>query len=324
MSTTTMQAVCFNQDSNPHLQHLPIPKRNSLECLIKIKTAGICNTDLEIIKGYMGFNGILGHEFIGEVIEADSSNLIGKRVVGEICLGCGDCQWCRRGRKEHCPNRSVIGIDKKDGCFAEYITLPESNCIVVPDSISDQQAVFIEPLAAALRIIQQIQFNPENRVAILGDGKLGLLIAMVFTAIGTMPVTLFGHHYNKMNIIEHPLLTKKIAIDTCDHQQFDYLIEATGSKSGFADALNLVKPEGTIVLKSTISDLSDFNLAPVVINEISIIGSRCGHFQPAVNFLQSHCLPLEKMISATYPIEKWQEAFRRAQDHASMKVLIAF
>ena len=323
MSATTMQAVCFNQDENLHIQHLPIPKRNTGECLIKITTAGICNTDLEIIKGYMGFHGILGHEFIGKVIEADSSNLIGKRVVGEICLGCGTCQWCKRGRKEHCPNRSVLGIDKKDGCFAEYITLPESNCIIVPDSISDQQAVFIEPLAAALRIVQQIQFNPENRVAVLGDGKLGLLIAMVFTAMGTMPVTLFGHHSDKMNIVESPLLTKRISVDDCDCQQFDYIIEATGSKSGFSDALNLVKPEGTIVLKSTISDLSNFNLAPIVINEISIVGSRCGHFQPAVNFLQSHHLPLEKMITSTYPIEKWREAFKCAKDHASMKILIS-
>ncbi|MDX9702531.1 MAG: alcohol dehydrogenase catalytic domain-containing protein [Candidatus Auribacterota bacterium] len=324
MQANTMKAIILDHKNNLNLHHVPLPVRKTGECLIKVSKAGICNTDLEIIKGYMKFHGILGHEFVGEVICADSTDLIGKRVVGEINIGCGDCFWCKRDRKEHCPNRSVLGIFNKDGCFAHYITLPEKNCFLLPDSISDEQAVFIEPLAAGLRIIHQIDIHPESNAAILGDGKLGLIIAMIFTALGIMPITLFGHHKNKMDIVSSPLIKKQNNIDSVDHQKYDYVIEATGSKKGFEDALNLVKPEGIVVLKSTISDLSDFNLAPIVINEITIIGSRCGHFQPAIKFLQTHNIPLEKMISKTYHIDRWQDAFLNANDGSNVKVILTF
>lgn len=321
--TSTMNALVFD-GTNFNLQTIAVPEPQPGECLIKVHRAGICNTDLEIIKGYMGFTGILGHEFVGEVVQTDIPALHGKRVVGEINLGCGECAWCRMNRKEHCPYRSVLGIQKKDGCFAQYITLPAENCIVVPDSISDDEAVFIEPLAAAVRIVQQVHLDPEKKVAVLGDGKLGLLIAMVVTSCGIMPVTLIGHHPERMQIIDSPLLSTCNSADTLLNESFDYVIDATGTAGGFNDALQLVKPQGTLVLKSTVSDLSDFNLALIVINEITVIGSRCGHFKPAIDLMLAHKLPLGKMISATYPIDQWNDAFDCAKQKNTLKVLLEF
>ena len=320
-----MKALNLSSGNKVELIEKKIPVRSENESLIKVIYAGICNTDIELIKGYMGFTGILGHEFIGEIIESNDTNLIEKKVAGEINLGCGTCQYCLSGNKEHCLTRSVLGIYQKDGCFCEYITLPTKNCIVIPDSITNENAVFIEPLAAALRIIQQIKFDPDKKIAILGDGKLGLLISLVLSSFGIYQISLIGHHRTKMDLIKNITNINSLYLSTkTKPNQFDYVIEATGSSDGFADALEMVKPLGTVILKSTVADYKNINLAPIVIKEINLIGSRCGHFKPAIMFLEKFKPALDKLISAVYSIDEWEKAFMKAKDKNSVKVIFDF
>ncbi len=293
------------------------------EVLIRILCIGICNTDLEIIKGYMDFQGVPGHEFVGVVEQAPDNSLIGKRVVGEINLGCGDCSYCAAGLQRHCPNRKVLGIMGKDGCMAEYITLPLENIHPIPDELSDQEAIFIEPLAAALEIFQQVHIKPTHKVCIIGDGKLGLLIAAVIaqTAARTMVV---GKHEQKLSIV------KKIGLEavTFDNigdigfNTFDVCIEATGNPQGLDIALKLVKPRGIIVLKSTYQGEIRLNMAPIVINELMVIGSRCGTFEPAIDFLQRKAFDIRSLITAEYSFDRALEAFELAAKPGSLKVLI--
>jgi len=320
-----MKALYLSSGNKVELIEKEIPVPSEDESLIKIIYAGICNTDIELIKGYMDFTGVLGHEFVGKVMESNDKNLVGKRIAGEINLGCGRCNYCLTGNKEHCKNRSVLGIYKKDGCFTEYINLPTANCMLIPDSVSNENAVFIEPLAAALRIVQQVKFNPDKKIAILGDGKLGLLIALVLSSFGIYQISLIGRHKNKMDIIKNItnlsdfyLSTKKIS------NQFDYVIEATGSSDGFANALEIVNPLGTVILKSTVADYKNINLAPIVIKEINLIGSRCGHFKPAIMFLENFKPELDKLISAVFPIDEWENAFMKAMEKDSVKVIFDF
>lgn len=301
---------------------IPVPKPQ--ECLIKVNLAGICNTDIEILKGYMNFSGIAGHEFVGEVVKSGVRNLVGKRVVGEINIGCGKCGYCLAGNKDHCPERSVLGILNKDGCFAEYISLPVNNLFVVPDAVTDEEAVFIEPLAAAIRIFDQVSFKPAGKIGILGDGKLALLIARVIQSCGYYKFTIFGHHKNKLDLIDDTNTEKYLTVEENLFYSFDYIIEATGSREGFVQALKLLKPQGTLILKSTVAGLSDFNLAPIVINEINLIGSRCGKFYPAINMLCAKKIRLSDMITAIYPLEQWETAFETALRKESLKVLFKF
>ncbi len=317
-----MQALVLHK-GRLSLANRKIPKPDDNECLIEIIRAGICNTDLELIKGYMDFSGVPGHEFVGKVISAPVPELIGRRVVGEINIGCEQCEYCLRGRKEHCPHRSVLGILGKDGVFARYITLPQKNLYPVADCVPDDHAVLIEPLAAAIRIVQQIHLNPESNIAVLGDGKLGILIAHVLNAMSIYRFTLFGHHKNKLGLLKSRSIDKKLSIDEKDRHWFDYVIEATGTHAGFRQALELLKPQGVLVLKSTVAQSDSVNLAPVVINEIKVIGSRCGPFQPALTMLESGKIDLSGMISGIYPLENWQDAFCEARDKKSMKVLIS-
>lgn len=312
----------YLSDGRLSLRECPISKSAQDECLIKIRKAGICNTDLELIKGYMNFTGIPGHEFVGEVVSAPGSRLVGKRVVGDINIGCGKCAYCLSNRKEHCPTRTVLGILGKDGVFAEYITLPESNLHVLPDSITDEQAVFIEPLAAAIRIVQQVQLDPEKNIAVLGDGKLGLLIAKVLSAMGLYRFTIFGHHEDKLALINDPRIEKITRMDARYSHTFDYVIEATGTHAGFSQAVELLKPEGYLILKSTAAGSASMNMAPLVINELNVIGSRCGPFKPAIMLLESGRLDLSGFISGTYPLSGWEQAFQHAQDKKSIKVII--
>lgn len=323
-----MKALIFNNEEGLVLKkdyQKPIPQKG--EALIKVSLAGICNTDAEIVKGYMGYNGILGHEFIGVVedVNSEDKSLVGKRVVAEISYGCNDpeCSWCAVKNYRHCPNRHTIGIWKKDGCFAEYITLPTNILFEVPDSISDEQAVFVEPLAAACEITEQLHIDPSQKVAVLGDGKLGLTIALTLNA-QNLDVTLIGKHSNKLDIAKKQGVNVKLLENTDISNNYDVVVEATGSVSGFETSLNLVKPRGVLVLKSTIATGKELNLAPIVINEITVLGSRCGQFGPALRLLKNNRIDFSQFISQIYSIDEAEKAFKANREKDTIKILLKF
>lgn len=300
---------------------IPKPVPNIDEALIKISLAGICNTDIEITKGYMNFTGILGHEFIGFVEEANDPSYIGQRVTGEINCPCYTCEYCQNGLMHHCPNRSVIGIVKRDGAFAEYITLPIKNLYILPEDISDEEAVFVEPLAAGFQILEQLHIRPDHNVAILGDGKLGLLIAMIFR-LSCCELTVFGKHKSKLSLLEDMGINTIFVDDMSKDFSFDVVIEATGSESGLRQAMTITKPRGTIVMKTTIAEDVAVKLSSIVINEITVIGSRCGPFKTAISALQKKFINVSSLITSTFPLEKGIEAFKKSIDKRSIKVLL--
>lgn len=299
---------------------VPIPQRPPGFSLIRVIAAGICNTDLELQRGYYGFVGQPGHEFVGEVTESDDAGLVGKRVCGEINLGCNACEWCARGLARHCPNRTVLGIVRHPGAFAEYLTLPDRNLHVLPDEIRADHAVFIEPLAAAARILDQVQIEPSLRVAVLGDGKLGLLIAQVLHASGARPV-LYGKHLEKLRIAEaRGIRTERFAAPP--PAAFQVTVDATGSPSGLRAAITMTEPLGTIVLKSTMHGAAEWDSVPVIVNEITLAGSRCGRFEPAVELLRSGRVDVSPMISDEFPLDQAARAFARAAEPGVLKVLL--
>ena len=271
----------------------PVPQKG--EALIRVTLAGICNTDYEITKGYMGYKGILGHEAVGivEEINGGDKSLLGKRVVSEISYGCKspECPYCAEKLYRHCPDRHTLGIWRKDGCFAEYFTMPVDVLFEVPDNVPDEQAVFVEPLAAACEITEQLHIKPFQKVIVLGDGKLGLIAALTLNA-QNIDVTLVGKHQNKLDIAKKQGLKTKLLQDLQVKKEWDVVVEATGSISGFETALALTKPRGVLVLKSTVAASKEFNLAPVVIDEITVLGSRCGQFAPALRLLKSQRIEL--------------------------------
>ena len=303
------------------LQDCPFPVRKAGESLIEVSLAGICNTDLEILDGYMNFSGILGHEFVGRVVESDTSNWIGRRVVGEINIGCGVCPVCRNGMQRHCPNRSVLGIQDQNGAFAQYLVLPDSNLHPIPDSISDQEAVFVEPLAAACEILEQTPVPSQYDVGVFGDGKLGILIALVLHAAGCQ-MTVIGKHPDKLNILQRFNIKTCLTSDITS-RQFDMVVDATGSADGFHQALEGVKPRGIFVLKSTTHESIHFNPARLVIDEIRLLGSRCGPFEPAIRLLEEKKIDVLPLITGTYPLENWAQAFEKARSSQSMKILLS-
>jgi alcohol dehydrogenase len=302
---------------------IPVPGEG--EALIRILMAGICNTDIEIVKGYKGFKGILGHEFVGivEEINDPDQRLLGKRVVGDINCAChsDECEFCHKGLYRHCPSRTTLGINGRNGCFAEYITLPVINLYEVPDSVPDHIAVLTEPLAAAFEILEQVDIHPEQEVLIVGDGKLGLLLNYVLTT-KTTHITHAGHHLSKLKIVE-PNGGTIFLSDELPNHQYDIVIEATGNKDGFFFSLNHTKPRGIILLKSTFADEIQLDLSPVVVNEITIIGSRCGLFKPAIKYLKSGT-NLSPLIQSLYPIDEGIEAFEKAKNKECLKVIIYF
>ena len=315
-----MKAVVFNNELKL-VKDYSKPVAQKGEALIRVLLAGICNTDYEITKGYMGYNGILGHEFVGIVEECEDKTLIGKRVVGEINNGCEECEMCHRGLQRHCENRQTLGIWKKDGCFSEYMTWPVKDLLIVPDSVTNEQAVFVEPLAAGLEILEQVHIQPCEKVVILGDGKLGLTTALALNACN-LDVTLVGKHQNKLDIAKNQGV-KTILLDELQiKKEWDFVVEATGSVSGFETALNLTKPRGTLVLKSTVAASKEFNLAPVVIDEIRVQGSRCGKFAPALRLLENKKIDFTPMISGVYDIDDAIEAFEKNKEKNTLKVLI--
>lgn len=315
-----MKAVVFDNglklDNN---YPMPVPQKG--EALIKVNTIGICNTDYEITLGYMGYKGILGHEFTGVVEKAENKDLIGKRVVGEINCGCGQCDWCAQGLERHCFNRSTLGIWQREGCFAEYVCLPEKNLLVIPDNVTDEEAVFVEPLAAALEILEQVHIPPYKKVIVLGDGKLGLIIALALNAAG-LDITLVGKHEEKLNIAKAQGVKTELLNNLKIEKAYDFVVEATGSITGFETSLALTKPRGTLILKSTIAASKEFNLAPIVIDEITVLGSRCGQFAPALRMLEQKRIDVKPLISDIYAMDDSIAAFERNKEKSSVKVLV--
>lgn len=297
------------------------PEPNSSNAIVKVSLAGICGTDLEILDGYMEYHGVLGHEFTGTVKKSNNPALIGKRVVGEINAGCDVCDYCKKGMERHCPNRTVLGILKRDGAFAEFLSLPEKNLHVLPDSVTDEQAVFVEPLAAAFEIKEQVQLNSQWNVAVVGDGRLACLILQVLK-LSCPDTVCFGRHKNKLASVEKLGIETKIGIKPSDEQYFDLVVEATGSNSGFEDTMKLVKPRGTVILKSTVASRKSLDLTPTVVNEITLIGSRCGLFKPAIDALATGIVSVDSMVDSTFPLEKFRDAIEHAKKPDVLKVFL--
>jgi threonine dehydrogenase-like Zn-dependent dehydrogenase len=292
------------------------------EALVRVLLSGICNTDLEIARGYAGFNGTIGHEFVGVVENSSNSTLIGRRVVGEINAGCGNCDLCRGGDPRHCANRTVLGIHGRDGAHAEFLQLPAINLLPVPDNVPDEHAVFTEPLAAACGVLERARINNTDRVAVIGDGKLGLLCAQVIALTGAV-VLLIGKHPSKLRIAERrgiEIASPKLAAKR--KQQFDVVVEASGAASGFGLALDLLRPKGQLVLKSTFHGKTELDAARIVVDEISIVGSRCGRFSPALDLLKKAAIDVDSLISEEYPLSNGVHAMRRAGIRGVMKVLL--
>ena len=314
-----MKATYFDGKKMSFRESHPDPKSD--ESLVRVNLAGICGTDLEILNGYMDYHGILGHEFVGVVKKSRNKDLIGKRTVGEINAGCGKCPSCKKGLERHCPTRTVLGILKRDGAFAEFLSLPEKNLHVIPDSISDEQAVFVEPLAAAFEITEQIDLKSNWNIAVVGDGRLSQLIIRVLK-LSCSNIFCFGRHEKKLASLQKLGIKTKIGIDSSDEKAFDLVIEATGNSSGFVDSMKLIKPRGIVILKSTIASRENLDLAPAVVNEITLIGSRCGTFRPAIEALATGIISVDDLIDSTYPLERFQEAIEHAKKPDTLKVLL--
>lgn len=315
-----MKALFFDKELL-FVDDCPVPTPKQGESLIKVTMAGICNTDVEITRGYMGFKGILGHEFVGIVEKTDDPDLAGKRVVGEINCPCGVCHLCRMGLGKHCPNRTTLGIQGRNGAMAEYITLPDENLLIVPDGVNDHRAVFAEPLAAAFEITHSVHIKPTHRVLLLGDGKLGLLCAQV-VANTSCDLLVTGRHTDKLKILENR------GIRTCPEEEFretvpyDIVIECTGKPSGFELARKMVRPRGTIIQKSTYAENINVNISMLVVDEITLKGSRCGPFKPALNALKRNTVDVESLISDVFTFDDALIAFERAKEKGVMKVLL--
>lgn len=297
----------------------PTPALDAGCALVQVRLAGICATDLQILKGYMGFTGVPGHEFVGTVREGPVG-CVGKRVVGEINFGCGDCDYCRRDLRRHCPSRSVMGILNADGAFAEYVMVPQANLHIVPDDIPDEAAVFTEPLAAAFEIPRQIQLDPGDDVLVLGDGKLGNLCAQVLRLTGAK-VTALGKHAEKLALIKKTGV-RTLLLSDWQPRWFDVVVEATGSAAGLELALGAVRPRGTLILKSTIAGNHEISLATIVINEINVIGSRCGPFADALGALETRQVSVTPLIDQVYSLAEGEAALRHAARVGVKKILL--
>ncbi len=315
-----MKALYFQKKKlSFHKDHVE-PVMKSGEALIRVLAVGICSTDLEIIKGYMGFQGIPGHEFVGVVEKSPDPGWLEKRVVGSINLGCGKCPVCSGSGPEHCPERSVLGIFRKDGAFAEFLTLPLANLYEVPENITDEEAVFTEPLAAALRICDQVAIGPSSKIAVVGPGRLGLLIGQVLSRTGA-ELLMLGRSEESL------ALAGKNGLDSClareiPDSSFDIVVEATGNQEGFAQSLRLVRPQGTMILKSTFAEKSGLDLTKIVVDEVKVVGSRCGPFKPALRLLENGAVKVFDLIEAEYPLKEGIAAFEHAACPGAMKVLM--
>lgn len=323
-----MRAIRFDGE-RVALEEVPVARREG-EALVRVTRVGVCNTDLEIVRGYAGFRGTLGHEFVGVVEEGGGAGLDGARVVGEINCGCGSCALCRSGDPRHCPNRTVLGIVGRDGAMAEYVSLPPANLLRVPDEVADEQAVFVEPVAAACEILEQVAVGPETRAALVGDGKLGLLVGQVLASTGAS-VTAFGRHRSKLALLEPKGAATRLSAEWVDaeghaapelRQAFDLVVEASGAPSGFAFAQQLVRPRGTVVLKSTIHGDVPFDAASLIVNEVTLVGSRCGRFGTALEMLASGRVEVAAMVSRRMRLDDGPRALEAAAEPGVLKVLL--
>lgn len=304
-----------------HLRTQSLPRVPSGFARIRLLAAGICSTDLELQRGYYGFSGTPGHEFVGEVTEAADQSWIGKRVVGEINLACGHCDWCKRGLGRHCPTRTVLGIVKHPGAFREFLTLPIRNLHRVPASIPTEHAVFIEPIAAACEILDQVKIPKGASVAVLGDGKLGLLVSQVLQAKGAK-VHLFGRHKDKMRLVEPAGVTTELVPRKLPFAVWPFVVDATGASEGLRAAISMCIPRGTVIMKSTVHGLVSIDTAPAIVNEITLVGSRCGRFEAAIPLLTSGKVNVGSMISEEFPLGRAPEAFAQAAKKGVLKVLL--
>jgi len=316
----TMRAL-VNDDGLKYVDDHPMPSPAEGESLVRVLAAGICNTDLEVGKGYLDFRGVLGHEFVGIVEASPEAALIGRRVVGEINANCGHCLTCKAGRPTHCQQRTTIGISGRDGAFADYIALPSHLLHDVPESVPDQRAVFVEPLAAALQILEQVHLRPADRVAVVGVGKLGLLIAQVLALTGC-DLRALGRRQRHLDILADRGVAVSLVSEVALAGDMDVVVECTGSPEGFDVARRLLRPRGTLVLKSTYHGLSRVDMSSLVVDEITLVGSRCGPFPPALRLLESGCVAVEPLIDAVYPFDDASAAFRRAAEPGMLKVLL--
>jgi len=308
-----MRAIVLDPDGTLSLRDRPKPTAGG-ECLIRVTAAGICGTDLELIRGYAGFSGVPGHEFVGVVEEtgpADSAWL-GRRVAGEITVGCGQCAGCRAAGRGHCDVRTVTGIRGRDGAFAEYLTLPATNLHAVPNSLDDVTAVFVEPTAAACRVIEQVPIGPGTRAAVVGAGRLGLLVAQVLRFHGAEVTVVVRGEPARSAAAALALETVGVDLVASLARQFDVAVDATGQAAGFAVTAALVRPRGTLVVKSTFHGETPVAFSPLVVDEISLIGSRCGPFARAIELLDAGRVDVKPLLAATYPLERFAEAFEQA------------
>lgn len=312
-----MQALVF--DEHLVLRDIPPPEPQGDEAVIRPHLVGICATDQEITHGYKNFHGVLGHEWVGTVVACAEPHWIGQRVVGEINVPCGQCATCRRGDAIHCPNRTAMGIVGRNGALSELFTLPVANLHAVPTGVTDQAAVFAEPLAAALAITDETHVRPSDRVAVVGDGKLGLLVAQVLRLTGC-DLTVVGRHPERWSVLERQHIATTDDAATLPSRSFDIVVDCTGSPRGLETARALVRPRGTVVLKSTFAGHSAWDLSGVVVDEVRLQGSRCGPFAPALRLLAAGLIETEPLINAVYPFEQALAAFDAA--HGSLKVLI--
>jgi alcohol dehydrogenase len=308
------------------VRRVPLPRVPPGYARIRMLAAGICSTDLELQRGYYGFSGTPGHEFAG-VVEAvngspeEHAAWIGERVAGEINLACTHCSWCSRGLGRHCPRRTVLGIVKHPGAFREFLTLPVRNLHRIPDGIATERAVFIEPVAAACEILDQVKIKMDDRVAVLGDGKLGLLVAQVLAAHGAR-VHLYGRHREKMCLVEGAGITTEVVPEKLPERAWPVVVDCTGSAAGLRAAVALCVPRGTVVMKSTVHGLVAIDTAPVIVNELTLVGSRCGRFEPAIRLLSSGRVRVDQFISDEYTLDRAPQAFRRAATKGVLKILL--
>lgn len=312
-----MKAIHFDGSALRYDPDFPDPSGGSV---VRVSLAGICGTDLQIISGYMGYVGIPGHEFVGVVDKSGDADMVGRRVVGEINAACGRCDTCASGLARHCPERTVLGILGRNGAFAEYLSLPAENLHALPDSVSDRQAVFVEPLAAAFEIIEQVPVRPQWQVAVVGDGRLGQLVSMVLDRHAE--TVCFGRHASKLSRLERMGVRTSTCIEPSDEGRFDMVVDATGRAGGLADAARLARPRGMIVLKSTTAPGVSHDLTRTVINEFTLVGSRCGPFTPAIDALASGVISVDGLVDSVYGLDEYAQAFERAGDGA-LKVLFA-
>lgn len=290
------------------------------EALVRVSLSGVCGTDIELTRGYYPYAGVIGHEFVGVVEAAPEPQWVGRRVVGEINVACGSCGPCRLGNRTHCSQRTVLGITGRDGCHAQYVSLPVTNLLTVPVGVSDEAAVFTEPLAAAVEILQQVHVRPTDRVLVVGAGRLGQLIARVLKLSGA-ELQVVARHDNQRELLVAAGV-EAIAEDGAAPRSYDIVVEATGSFSGFELARSAVRPRGTFVLKSTYHGFVELDLSPLVVDEITIVGSRCGPFAPALRLLEAGLVDPVPLIEATYALDRAVEAVEAAQRPRAMKVLI--